>query len=203
MRLPCPPPWAHGEVHVVSRVVGFKKIKFYTNENVGSGELDLARAGDAHDRLLVHDPARADDVAALRRRRPAGRRHRPVVRDAADRAAAADVRPPRHRRVDRQRQRVDGGRARRRGRQRASSAVQAGAARISTSRASSSTTITRAASGCPSRCSRCAHAVLDKTRDLIATLSVRVGLPVVRRPARRRRPAGEDRGAGHPEQACE
>jgi len=25
----------------VSRVVGFKKIKFYTNENVGSGELDL------------------------------------------------------------------------------------------------------------------------------------------------------------------
>jgi DEAD/DEAH box helicase domain-containing protein len=35
------PPRAHGEVHVVSRVVGFKKIKFYTNENVGSGELDL------------------------------------------------------------------------------------------------------------------------------------------------------------------
>jgi DEAD/DEAH box helicase domain-containing protein len=30
-----------GEVHVSSRVVGFKKIKFYTNENVGSGELDL------------------------------------------------------------------------------------------------------------------------------------------------------------------
>ena len=32
---------AHGEVHVSWRVVGFKKIKFYTNENVGSGELDL------------------------------------------------------------------------------------------------------------------------------------------------------------------
>lgn len=31
----------YGEVHVVSRVVGFKKIKFHTNENVGSGELDL------------------------------------------------------------------------------------------------------------------------------------------------------------------
>jgi DEAD/DEAH box helicase domain-containing protein len=31
----------HGEVHVSSRVVGFKKIKFYTNENVGSGDLDL------------------------------------------------------------------------------------------------------------------------------------------------------------------
>ena len=32
---------ANGEVHAVSRVVGFKKIKFYTNENIGSGELDL------------------------------------------------------------------------------------------------------------------------------------------------------------------
>ncbi|MDP1569836.1 MAG: DEAD/DEAH box helicase [Vicinamibacterales bacterium] len=30
-----------GEVHVVSRVVGFKKIKFHTNENVGSGDLEL------------------------------------------------------------------------------------------------------------------------------------------------------------------
>jgi DEAD/DEAH box helicase domain-containing protein len=36
-----PASYYHGEVHVVSRVVGFKKIKFYTNENVGSGELDL------------------------------------------------------------------------------------------------------------------------------------------------------------------
>jgi DEAD/DEAH box helicase domain-containing protein len=35
------PERSHGEVHVSSRVVGFKKIRFYTNENVGSGELDL------------------------------------------------------------------------------------------------------------------------------------------------------------------
>ena len=34
-------PAAHGEVHVVKQVVGFKKIKFFTNENVGSGELDM------------------------------------------------------------------------------------------------------------------------------------------------------------------
>ncbi|MBM41303.1 MAG: helicase [Acidobacteria bacterium] len=43
-RLPLALPAAagcHGEVHVVSRVVGFKKIKFYSNENVGSGELEL------------------------------------------------------------------------------------------------------------------------------------------------------------------
>ena len=39
--IPDPGTHAHGEVHVASRVVGFKKIKFYTNENVGSGELDL------------------------------------------------------------------------------------------------------------------------------------------------------------------
>ena len=38
---PGPASHSHGDVHVVSRVVGFKKIKFYTNENVGSGELDL------------------------------------------------------------------------------------------------------------------------------------------------------------------
>jgi DEAD/DEAH box helicase domain-containing protein len=31
----------HGEVHVAHQVVGFKKIKFYTMENVGSGDLHL------------------------------------------------------------------------------------------------------------------------------------------------------------------
>jgi DEAD/DEAH box helicase domain-containing protein len=32
---------AHGDVLVRSQVVGFKKIKFFTNENVGSGRLEL------------------------------------------------------------------------------------------------------------------------------------------------------------------
>jgi DEAD/DEAH box helicase domain-containing protein len=31
----------HGEVHVAEQVVGFKKIKFFTMENVGSGDLNL------------------------------------------------------------------------------------------------------------------------------------------------------------------
>ena len=31
----------HGEVHVATQVVGFKKIKFHTNENVGAGDLSL------------------------------------------------------------------------------------------------------------------------------------------------------------------
>jgi DEAD/DEAH box helicase domain-containing protein len=32
---------AHGDVLVRSQVVGFKKIKFYSNENVGAGQLEL------------------------------------------------------------------------------------------------------------------------------------------------------------------
>jgi DEAD/DEAH box helicase domain-containing protein len=32
---------AHGDVLVRSQVVGFKKIKFFTNENIGDGELEL------------------------------------------------------------------------------------------------------------------------------------------------------------------
>lgn len=31
----------HGEVHVVNKVVGYKKIKFYTSENVGYGKIEL------------------------------------------------------------------------------------------------------------------------------------------------------------------
>jgi len=33
--------WAHGDVLVRSQVVGFKKIKFFTNENIGAGQLEL------------------------------------------------------------------------------------------------------------------------------------------------------------------
>jgi DEAD/DEAH box helicase domain-containing protein len=33
--------WSHGDVLVRSQVVGFKKIKFFTNENVGAGQLEL------------------------------------------------------------------------------------------------------------------------------------------------------------------
>ncbi len=33
--------YGHGDVHVFSQVIGFKKLKFFTNENVGSGDLQL------------------------------------------------------------------------------------------------------------------------------------------------------------------
>jgi DEAD/DEAH box helicase domain-containing protein len=39
--LPAPASRAHGDVLVRSQVVGFKKIKLFTNENVGSGKLEL------------------------------------------------------------------------------------------------------------------------------------------------------------------
>ncbi len=38
---PLPRSHAHGDVLVRSHVVGFKKIKFFTNENVGAGNLEL------------------------------------------------------------------------------------------------------------------------------------------------------------------
>jgi len=40
-RVPGPAVRAHGDVLVRSQVVGFKKIKFWTNENVGAGKLEL------------------------------------------------------------------------------------------------------------------------------------------------------------------
>ena len=33
--------FSYGDVHVFSQVVGFKKLKFFTNENVGAGDLQL------------------------------------------------------------------------------------------------------------------------------------------------------------------
>ena len=43
-----------GEVQVVEKVVGYKKIKFHTHENAGYGDVQPARDADAHDRVLAH-----------------------------------------------------------------------------------------------------------------------------------------------------
>ena len=64
----------HGEVHVVSRVVGFKKIKFYTNENVGSGELDLPEQQMHTTSYWLTIPPAVMQRAAVRGRRSARRR---------------------------------------------------------------------------------------------------------------------------------
>ena len=89
----------HGEVHVVSRVVGFKKIKFYTNENVGSGELDLPEQQMHTTSYWLEIPLRVAGGASLCDRRPPRRHLRPGLCDEADRVAAADVRRARSRTV--------------------------------------------------------------------------------------------------------
>ena len=83
---------SHGEVHVVSRVVGFKKIKFYTNENVGSGELDLPEQQMHTTSYWLTIPAETMAALPYRAGGSARRRDRAGVRDAQRRAAAADVR---------------------------------------------------------------------------------------------------------------
>ena len=96
----------HGEVHVVSRVVGFKKIKFHTNENVGSGELDLPEQQMHTTAYWLEMPLVDHERAAVCHRRSPRRRRRPGVRDEAGRAAAADVRRARHRPVGQRRARA-------------------------------------------------------------------------------------------------
>ncbi len=48
---------AHGEVRVKRQVVGFKKIKFYTLENVGSGQLSLPEQEMHTTAFWLHFPA--------------------------------------------------------------------------------------------------------------------------------------------------
>jgi len=64
----------HGEVQVVSKVVGYKKIKFYTSENLGYGDVNLPEK-DMHttsywftvprDRLASHSVAQEEIIDGL------------------------------------------------------------------------------------------------------------------------------------------
>ena len=54
----------HGEVRVTRRVVGFKKIRFQTNENVGAGKLSMPEQEMHTTALRLHFPA--SFLAALR-----------------------------------------------------------------------------------------------------------------------------------------
>src|SRR4051812_29538860 len=60
-----------------------------------------AGAADAYDLVLAHRAGRRHGAPAVRRRRSPRRHRRALVRDAANCAAAADVRQPRHRDFDR------------------------------------------------------------------------------------------------------
>ena len=48
---------AHGDVRVNRQIVGFKKIKFYTNENVGAGNLSMPEQEMHTTAFWLHFPA--------------------------------------------------------------------------------------------------------------------------------------------------
>ena len=169
----------HGEVHVVSRVVGFKKIKFHTNENVGSGELDLPEQQMHTTAYWLEMPLAIMNALPYADRRSPRRRLRPGVCDEAGRAAAADVRRARHRLV---------GQCRR-------------DATATIRRESSSTTRTPAASASARRCWACSGAAVEDQRAH-RQLRLRERLPDVRRADRGNRSAREDRRAAHSSSIC-
>ena len=47
----------HGDVRVTTQIVGFKKIKFYTNENVGAGKLNMPEQEMHTTAFWLHFPA--------------------------------------------------------------------------------------------------------------------------------------------------
>ena len=146
----------HGEVHVVSRVVGFKKIRFQTNENVGSGELDLPEQQMHTTAYWLEVPAVHPQRAAVCVGRSARRDHRPGVCDEAGGPAAADVRCARHRPVGERRR----------------------DATATTRRASSSTTRIPAASASARRSGGMHADLLSKTSALITGCDCDNGCPM-------------------------
>ena len=92
---------SHGEVHVATQVVGFKKIKFHTMENVGAGRPPAAAERDAHDGLLADRALGAHAGHPLPGRAEGQRPVRPGLPHPPRLAAVHDVRPPRRRRLDR------------------------------------------------------------------------------------------------------
>jgi len=62
---------AHGEVRVNTQVVGFKKIKFYTLENVGPGRLSMPEQEMHTTSFWLHFPSAFLNNSAISRRRTA------------------------------------------------------------------------------------------------------------------------------------
>ena len=89
---------SHGDVLVRSQVIGFKKIKFFTNENVGDGKLELPENEMHTTAFWLTLERSACRIASLFRERPPERHVRPAPRAGIHRHAAPDVRRarPRH-----------------------------------------------------------------------------------------------------------
>ena len=92
---------AHGDVRLNRQIVGFKKIKFYTMENVGAGNLSMPEQEMHTTAFWLHFPA--DFPGALRRslaHRSPGRTSRPGGAAANRRSSMCHVRSARPGRVD-------------------------------------------------------------------------------------------------------
>ncbi len=84
---------AHGDVLVRSQVVGFKKIKFFTNENVGSGKLELPENEMHTTAFWVTLGQQSAGAVALHALRTPERHLWIALRARIDGDAADDVRP--------------------------------------------------------------------------------------------------------------
>jgi DEAD/DEAH box helicase domain-containing protein len=110
----------HGEVHVLRRVAGYKKIRYYTHENIGYGPVNLPDAGTAHHGAVVA-------AAAARNSRPSVRlapgRARRLSRRRACAASGRDASPSWPTHADLQKVRRQRRRRRDRARRRAAGAA--------------------------------------------------------------------------------
>ncbi len=187
-----------GELLVAEQVVGFKKIKFDTMENVGAGEVDAAPAGDADLGALAHAAPRGARRGLARPRRARRRPPGPGVPPPSPGAALPHVRRAGPRLL-----------ARRRRPSRAGQEAPRGPRVLTTER-------TRArllaadqfeptvylydsqpgGVGLTERLFELIGPLLARARETIRHLLLPVGLPVVRRAGERGRPPGEADG-GH------
>ena len=87
---------SHGEVQVNTQVVGFKKIKFYTMENIGAGELTLPEQEMHTTAFWLTLPRAHDGRAALQFHRAARRSEWLGERPGRDCHAARHVRRTRY-----------------------------------------------------------------------------------------------------------
>ena len=94
-------PAAHGEVHVVKQVVGFKKDQVLHGRERRLRRTRHAGRRDAHHRVLARGAAGGADGGSLRSRGPPRRHPRDQERDARGGDHLSHVRGPRHRVRDR------------------------------------------------------------------------------------------------------
>ena len=163
---------AHGDVRLNRQIVGFKKVKFYTMENVGAGNLSMPEQEMHTTAFWLHFPeaflARFADLT------PTEKQNGLVGLGAlltTVGSLAGDVRSARSGRLDHRRHR--------------------GQSENVSSRICISTTTIRAASGRARALFKLTRPLLEGAATLLRGLPVRSGLPELRRPDRRSRRAGQ------------